>query len=117
MVERAALMLALSAALFLLWEYLALKRKGTQVPLWLGAFFVLTAIVFRVSSGVLGMVAAIYLFWPDETDTQRMIAGGAGFILGMWITAILIQVAQNLLRRFLGYPTRKIEWINGLKRK
>ena len=46
-----------------------------------------------------------------------MWVGGLGFVAGMWIAAIAMQFAYNLLRRWLGYPVRKIEWINGLKRK
>lgn len=116
MPERALIMLLASAALMLLWEYMALK-KAQKMPLLLGSLLIITAIVHRISSGLLGMLGAAYLLWPEHSDTYRMVVGGAGFIGGMWVAAILQQVLNNLLRRRLGYPSRKIEWINGWKRK
>jgi hypothetical protein len=111
MPERALIMLLASAALMLLWEYLSLKKKQAQVPLWLGGFLVITAVVFRVSAGCLGMLGAIYLLWPDHSSTYRMVVGGLGFIGGMWIAVIAMQFASNFQRQWLGYPKRKIEWI------
>ncbi|MEZ0260044.1 MAG: hypothetical protein ACAH80_03495 [Alphaproteobacteria bacterium] len=117
MLERATALFVFSVVLLLVWEYLGLTRKNGPVPLWLGAFLVITAVLFRVSSGALGMMGAIFLLWPEHSATYRMWVGGLGFVAGMWIAAIAMQFACNLLRRWLGYPARKIQWINGLKRK
>lgn len=116
MPERALVMLLASAALMLLWEFLSLKNKKSQMPLWLGAFLVITAVMFRVSSGFLGMLGAIYLLWPDHSATYRMVVGGLGFIAGMWIAVIAIQFASNVMRRLMGLPPQKIRWIQSWKR-
>lgn len=116
MPERALIMLLASAALMLVWEYMALKRKEQKLPLWLGVFLVLSAVMFRVSAGFLGMLGAIYLLWPDHSSTYRIVVGGLGFIAGMWIAVIAIQFAGNAMRGMMGLPPQKIRWIQSWKR-
>jgi hypothetical protein len=73
---------------------------------------VLTVTLFRFSSALLGATVVLKL-WPaaDYTIT-RVISLLVGVIGGVWLLAIALQVALNVVRRIIGAPLWPVIWFS-----
>ena len=111
MMTRALIFFFSAFLAILLYEYAYGKfYRHRQVPLTLGFFLMLCVLVFRVSSAYVGALAAISLF-PGADSSMASIRTAAGLFAGIWSAAVLLQLAQNAVRVFIGEPARPVSFI------
>ena len=110
MLFRASVSLIISFFLIASWEIYSLRqRKEKELPLRLGMFLILMALLLRISSFYLGFLLAIH-FFTDKSSLQPVLCLSFA-IASMWFFSILLQITQNEIRSFFGKPKRKIQWI------
>jgi hypothetical protein len=98
------------------YEYLHFRYvSGKSVPQALMAareiVLILASIFYYTSSAFLGAFTALY-FYDPRTMTQGRIGAAIGMLLGMWVLALLLQAALNLVRKMQGAPTQPIIYFN-----
>jgi hypothetical protein len=67
--------------------------------------------LFRFSSALLGAVV-VWKLWPAADTITRVISFSVGVIGGVWLLAVALQVALNVLRRIIGAPLWPIIWFS-----
>ena len=111
MMLRALLLCSGALCPLLLYEYVHHKYyKTKQVPLPLGFLLLLCLLAFRVGSAYAGAFTALILFPAGDRAAGRAIAL-IGLLAGLWSAAVLLQLAQNAVRRALGEPTLPISLV------
>jgi FtsH-binding integral membrane protein len=118
-VFRAAACFLISLCVLLCWEYLYLTRwKGRSPPLLLGGIPLGALLVYKVSS----FVGALALFLSMDAVLPPIRSEGAVWLFlattglsGLWLGSILLQVAQNSLRKGLGLAARPIRWVRWIR--
>lgn len=88
--------------------------RGKTVSPAVGFMVLLLFVISRFSAFFLGAILALPYCVPFGPKAGRMMFVLSG-VLALYIFAILIQVAQNLVRLALGAPTHPISWIRSMK--
>jgi hypothetical protein len=111
MLARAVAALIISFLVILSFEYIYVKRYQDQsVPLSLGLGVTAALLLFRIASVFLGAYLAKQLLPANATPHIKTIGLLAGVVGILWACSILLQVAQNLLRKSLGTNTYPVQW-------
>jgi hypothetical protein len=111
MMTRALVLFFIASLPIPLYEYIFHKYyKARQVPVALGVFLLLCVLAVRISSAWIGALTALDLF-PPATRASGSLTALIGLLLGLWLAALLIQLAQNAVRWAIGEPPRPISLI------
>lgn len=117
MILRASLGLLLSFFGLFVYEYVYHKfYKGRQVPLVLGIVVGLCVLSLYVCSLFAGGLIVKSLSSGMASPNLLRVGMLVGAISVAWLTSILLQVGQNIVRSLMGQPTRPIEWIRNNNR-
>lgn len=104
---RGSLVFVGSALAILGYEYLYHKKyEGSQPPLLLVYSVLFAVLAFRISSFAIG--ASIAACVTGGVSRFVVTVGG---LLGLWVSAIGIQLGQNGVRLLLGKPTTEVSFI------
>lgn len=87
-----------------------LSRKGS-VPLWTGFAAIAGNICWVGACAGIGFLLGRLAPRQDLMLTIALYV--CGFVAALWVTSILIQLAQNLAYRAVGAPMQRIRWYNG----
>ncbi len=119
MLARAVMAFLISVLFILSYEYLYHKSsKAQRVPLFVGWVILIATLAFYLSAIYLGALAAGHLIPTDSSLPMKRVGLLVGIFVVIWSSSILLQVAQNGVRKSMGERTFPIEWYrHPLKRR